>query len=230
MKNIKNVTKILICLLLLFTLVGCGCNKVNYKTYADVKDSLDKYYVSGTEEINVKARKALLLDLVATSAVNAYNDYKNTYMDLVKMTEDGKATEIINIGSALSQQLTSLKSANETELEYLEKVSILLSQSLESAKNNATAYLKPELASQEEGFRNNVVNEIKEKSLATYLVEEAIFQVENSVNKEKYDDYQVMLFEEDQKTYVEKLNNLVVKYSKIVVEVVLDKIIFCFTP
>ena len=81
MKNIKNVTKILICLLLLFTLVGCGCNKVNYKTYADVKDSLDKYYVSGTEEINVKARKALLLDLVATSAVNAYNDYKNTYIN-----------------------------------------------------------------------------------------------------------------------------------------------------
>lgn len=209
MKNNKTFLSLLICFMVALLLVSCGCSKVNYKSYSDVKGELDKVYVAGTEEINVKTRKANFMESIKSDALLVFEDYKNNYIELKSITDANDQTtsnKINELKNSLNTEISNILSGTYTEKEIATLIGTTLEQHLEELHNACTMYLKPtEGTNTEANYRTEAVERIKNVTLIYYLVLTAKYQIETVVEDEEYDDYQQLLFEEDRTEYLAKL-------------------------
>ena len=210
MKNNKTLLSLLICFMIGFLLVSCGCNKINYKSYSDVKASLDTVFVDGTEEINIKTRKANFANELKTHALQSFEKYKNDYVELKSITDANDQTtsnKINELKNSLNTEISTILNGTYTETELALNVGSTLEQHLNELAVACTMYLKPtEGENTEANYRVQTVETIKDATLVYYLVLKAKSEVLTIVKDEEYDDFQQMLFEQDRNTYNEKLN------------------------
>lgn len=210
MKNNKTLLNLIICFMIAFLLVSCGCNKINYKSYSDVKSSLDKIYVSGTEEINIKTRKERFADLLKTDALQSFETYKSQFIELKSITDANDQTtssKINDLKNSLNTEISTILSGTFTESELANNVGLSLEQHLNELAVAATLYLKPtDGTTTEDAFRTETVNKIKNVTLIYYLVLDAKYQTSTIVEEEEYEDFQQMLFKQDKDEYIAKLD------------------------
>ncbi len=209
MKNSKTLLSLIICFMIAFLLFGCGCNKINYKSFQDVKAELDKIYVAGSEEINVKTRKENFANSLKTDALQSFEKYKNDYIELKSIADANDQTtsnKINDLKNSLNTEINTILSGTYTETELSLNIGDSLEKHLSELSDAVKMYLKPaDGTNTEENFRITTVSEIKNATLVYYLVLEAKFQLETIIKDEEYADFQQMLFEQDREEYREKL-------------------------
>lgn len=217
MKKAKNITNWLICMTLLFLLVGCGCScsKVKYRSYDTVEKSLNEVFSQDETDSGIDARTKKFKELLKADALNLFDNYRTKYIDATKLSETDK-TAIRLIRDNLETQINELSS--ESLNTYQEGIKTKFDSAILDLIGTNTVNKNPVTENDEnisnDEYKKQLDERLQNATLLLFLVEKAQEEVTLMVSDKDYKDYQIILFNEAR----ENANNALSEINTVIKE------------
>ncbi len=190
-------------------LFGCSCNKIKYRSYNSVKESLDEIFNTEETDTGKEEREKKFYELLKTDVIGSFDKYRTIYVDLNELTDTEK-TAIRTIKDNLEERLTEIQKVNIESFKQSAKelfdTAISELGKMEGVVSSTPITTDETLTNTE--YQANLDKRFLDASLLLYLVEKAENEVKILVSDKDYKDYQIILFNQDRATAKEELRKV----------------------
>lgn len=211
MKKAKNIFNWLICVTLLFFLVGCscGCNQVKYRSYSTIEKNLTEVFNQDETASGTDTRVNKFKEVLKEDTLTSFDNYRSIYVDTTTLSDSDK-TAIRMIRDNLENRINELTRENLTV--YQEGVKTKFDTAITELIGTGTVKENPVLENAENitntAYQAKLDERISNATLLLYLVDKAKDEVTLVVSDKDYKDYQIILFNEDREKAINSLNEI----------------------